>query len=1023
MKTKTLFIAFTFISLMIKAQVGYINTIAGIGTAGYSGDSGQAVSAKLNIPFGMVFDTVGNMYFADEENNVIRKIAASTGVITTFAGTYYPSGGNWYYGGDGGHADSAYLANPLGVAIDADGNIYVADNKNNVIRKITASTGIITTVAGNIMSIIGIYAFAGDGGPATDAELNSPWGIAIDAAGNIYIADQGFNVIRKVTVSTGIITTVVGDGNAGYSGDGGLAINAEINAPSGITIDAAGNIYISDEGNDVIRKITASTGIINTIAGNGINGFSGDGGLATLAKLNDPSLGVAIDTAGNIYIADDGNNRIRKITASTGKISTVAGTGANGYTGDGGLATLATFNGPEGVALDPAGNIYISDENNVIRKINASVGTAPATPGAITGSISVCFGSSVSYSILPVSGATSYTWTLPNGWSGTSTTNSINATAGLSGTISVTADNSFGSSSPQTLSVTVNTVDTAITQSGLTLTANATGAAYVWLDCNGNTPVSGQTSQSFTATTTGNYAVIVTLSGCSDTSACFLATVSDSIPATPIAILGNTTVCFGSTNTYSVAPVSNATSYTWTLPNGWSGTSTTNSINATAASGGTISVTADNSFGSSSPQTLNVTVNTVNISVTQSGSTLTANATGAAYVWLNCNGFIAVSGQTNQSFTATTVGSYAVMITQNGCSDTSACFTTDLTCNTSITGADLPHTGLSILLAEDTLTNVSLGSPGVSQVWNYSSLTYQYHKYAIYNSTSSTPYAATYPASNIDTYGPGNMYGNLYGGAPVGPADNGYVFWKSDNTGFWITGFRPEGGICAGVNVHDNPQELLIGVPATYGSVFNNNARWELPLNKNASNVDTFYVRVIKKVITADACGSLTTPYGVYPNVLREHEYVITVDSVYGRMAGYTVYSIEYKRDTLNNYTYLANGIGYPACIVHADKNNVVKDVEYYSGTYSGINDNVASEAQFSVYPNPSNGNITVEIPRNNSNADNQISIYNSLGSLVWQKNTSEVLVNIDLQSFSKGIYFVKIFNSERNYSEKIVIQ
>lgn len=176
---------------MIKAQVGNISTIAGIGTAGYSGDSGQAVSAKLNIPFGMVFDAAGDLYFADEANNVIRKVTTSTGVITTYAGTYYPTGSNWYYGGDGGPADSAYLANPLGIALDAAGNIYIADNKNNVIRKITVSTGEISTVAGDIMNLMGIYAFAGDGGLATDAELNSPWGVAVDAAGNIYIADQG----------------------------------------------------------------------------------------------------------------------------------------------------------------------------------------------------------------------------------------------------------------------------------------------------------------------------------------------------------------------------------------------------------------------------------------------------------------------------------------------------------------------------------------------------------------------------------------------------------------------------------------------------------------------------------------------------------------------------------------------------------------------------------------------------------------------------------------------------------------
>ena len=1024
MKTKTLLIVFSLISLMIKAQVGYINTIAGTGNADYSGDSGQAISAELNIPFGMVFDAAGNLYFADEANNVIRKIITSTGVITTYAGTYYPTGGNWYYGGDGGPADSAYLANPLGIALDAVGNIYFADNANNVIRKITVSTGIISTVAGNMMNIMGIYAFAGDGGLATDAELNSPWGVAIDASGNIYIADQGFNVIRKVTVATGIITTVVGDGNAGYSGDGGLAANAELNAPDGITIDADGNIYISDDGNNVIRKIDATSGIITTIVGNGIAGSSGDGGLATAAKLNDPSLGVAIDANGNIYIADDGNNKIRKVTKSTGIISTIAGTGANGYSGDGGPATLAKFDGPEGVALDAAGNIYISDENNVIRKINAATGTAPATPGVITGSTSVCLGTTNTYSIISVSGATSYTWTLPIGWTGTSTTNTINATAGATaGTISVTANNSFGSSSPQTLNVTVNTVNTSVSQAGSTLTANANGTGYVWINCSGNLPVSGQTAQSFTATTTGNYAVIVSQSGCVDTSACYPVNISGSAPATPIAILGSFTVCHESTNTYSVTPVIGATSYTWTLPNGWSGTSSTDSINATAGLSGTISVTANNSYGSSSPQTINVTVITVNTSVTQNGSMLTANASGAAYEWLNCNGNILVQGETAQSFTATSTGSYAVIVTQNGCADTSSCYSTDLTCNITITGADMPYSSLSVMLVEDTLPNISLGGSGVAQTWNYSSLGLSYYKFAVYNSTSTTPYATTFPTSNIYTYGPGSMYGTLYGGAPVGSNDNGYVFWKSDNTGFWITGFRPDGGICAGKNVHDVPQELLIGAPATYGSVFNNSARWVLPMNNNPSDVDTFYVRTLTKVITADACGSLTTPYGSYPSVLRQHEYVITVDSIYGKYGNYTVYSMEYKRDTLNNYTYISNGLGYPPCIVHADKNNNIKDVEYFSGTFVGINDKAVADTKFSVYPNPSDGNFTIEIPQSKTNAENQISIYNAVGGLIWQRSTFESVVNVDIQSFAKGIYVVKIFNSENNYSEKIVVQ
>jgi len=1022
MKTKIFLLALILTGYMANAQVGYINTIAGTGTAGYSGDNGQATSAKLNIPFGMVIDAAGNVIFSDNSNNVIRKINTSTGVITTIAGIDYPNNGsNWYYGGDGGLATSAYLANPFGVALDTAGNIYIADNLNNVIRKVTVSTGIISTVAGDGSFFMNMWPFCGDGGLATDAQLNNPWGVAVDVAGNIYIADRGNNVIRKVTVSTGIISTICGDGNAGYSGDNGQANIAELNAPDGVTIDSTGNIYISDDGNNVIRKINASTGKITTVAGNGTAGFSGDNGSATSAKLNDPSLGVAFDAAGNFYIADDANERIRKVNASTGNITTVAGTGVNGYSGDGGPATLATFNGPEGVAVDAQGNIYISDENNVIRKINGAGGSVPSTPGTISGIATVCAGSTNIYSVSPVSGATSYTWTLPSGWSGSSTTNTITAIAGTSGTISVTANNLFGSSSAQTLGLTVTTVNTGVTQAGATLTATAAGATYQWLNCNGYAPLAGETSQSYTATNSGSYAVIVTQNACPDTSECYSVYIGGP-PPMPGAISGFASICPGSTNTYSVAPVNGATSYTWTLPSGWSGSSTTNSITATAGTSGTISVTANNSFGSSPAQTIYVVLITINTSVTQTGSTLAADAAGATYQWIDCNGNAPISGQTFQSFTANSPGSYAVIITQNGCSDTSACYTIGTGCGILITGADLPYAGLNALLAVDTTTNVSLGTPGTAQTWDYSSLTLQYPKYAAYQATSATPYASVFPYSNIDTYGPGNLYGSLFGGAPVGPG-NGYCFWRSDSTGFWVTGFRPESGICAETNVQNNPQELVIGTPATFGSIFTAYGRWVLPLNKNSADVDTFYVRTIKKQIIADACGSLTTPHGTYPEVLREHEFITEIDSVYAKMGTFQVYAVEYSRDSTNTYSYLTHGIGYPACIVHCDKHNVVKDVEYYNGIYSGIDNTPVAESHILIYPNPSEGKMTISIPDRNSNDVKRIFIYSSVGALVWKKSTTESVTNIDMSRFPKGIYDVQLSCGEKIYTEKIIIQ
>jgi hypothetical protein len=325
-----------------------ITTVAGTGAQGYSGDGGVATSAELSSPSGVALDSSGNLYIADFGNNCIRKVTASTGIITTVAGT-----GVFGYSGDGGTATSAKLGNPSGVALDASGNLYIADESNRLIRKVTASTGIIITVAGGGNTF-------GDGGAATSAELDNPSGVALDSSGNLYIADEGNNRIRKVTASTGIITTVAG-GTSGYGGDGGAATAAALYGPAGVALDSSGNLYIADLFNNCIRKVTASTGIITTVAGNRTGGYIGDGGAATAAELVQPE-GVALDSSGNLYIAD-GNNRIRMVTASTGIITTVAG-GGNTYIGDGGAAISAELSSPHGVALDASGNLYIADEGN-----------------------------------------------------------------------------------------------------------------------------------------------------------------------------------------------------------------------------------------------------------------------------------------------------------------------------------------------------------------------------------------------------------------------------------------------------------------------------------------------------------------------------------------------------------------------------------------------------------------------------------------------------------------------------------
>jgi sugar lactone lactonase YvrE len=320
-------------------QTYTIDTFAGNGTAGYSGDNGPATSAALN-PAGIAVDAAGNLYIAD--SNRIRKI--SHGAITTVAGN-----GTYGFSGDNGPATSAQLFNPQGVAVDAAGNLYIADTFNNRIRKV--SGGVITTVAGN-----GTSGINGDNIPATTAQLNWPYGVAVDGAGNLYIANTYNNRVCKV--SGGIITTLAGNGTHGYGGDNGPATAAQLSYPDGVAVDAAGNVYIADTDNDRIRKV--SGGVIATVAGNGTEGFSGDKGPATAAQLGWP-YSVAVDAAGNLFIADTYNNRIRKV--SGGAIATVGGDGTFGFGGDKGPATSAAVS-PAGIAVDSAGNLYAADTVN-----------------------------------------------------------------------------------------------------------------------------------------------------------------------------------------------------------------------------------------------------------------------------------------------------------------------------------------------------------------------------------------------------------------------------------------------------------------------------------------------------------------------------------------------------------------------------------------------------------------------------------------------------------------------------------
>jgi sugar lactone lactonase YvrE len=365
-----LIVSFSFFLLSnVNSQI--ITTIAGTGTGAFSGDGGPSTSAQLFIPYGVASDAAGNLYIADGFNQRIRKINASTGIITTVAGT-----GTAGYSGDGGAATSAKLNYPNALCLDGSGNIYISDVNNSRIRKVTASTGKISTIAG-----IGSAGFSGDGGLATGAAVANTWAVAVDTAGNVYISDNGNSRIRKITASTGFISTIAGGGSSLL--DGVPATTADI-GPTGVAVDLSGNIYISETGTNTIRKVDAITGLINTIAGNGTSGFSGDGGAATSAQLNYP-WGIMIDASGDIYFSDEGNQRVRKITASSGEINTIAGNGVYGYSGDGGAATGAQISTPNGLCLDPSGNLYFGDvNNNRVRKVALATGI---TDMRINGSI------------------------------------------------------------------------------------------------------------------------------------------------------------------------------------------------------------------------------------------------------------------------------------------------------------------------------------------------------------------------------------------------------------------------------------------------------------------------------------------------------------------------------------------------------------------------------------------------------------------------------------------------------------
>ncbi len=351
---------------------GQIQTVAGDDFWFYLGDNVPATSASIYLPYGIAVDGAQNLFVADSGNNRIRRVDAGSGIITTVVGTGSPG-----FFGDNGPATAAKITEPRSIAVNGRGDLYIVDTGNHVIRRVDAITHAIVTVAG----MGGVQGgLSGNNGQATSATLNTPTGIALDGVGHLYIVDSGNNAIRAVDLGSGIITQFAGDGTPGFSGDGGAASSSQLRGPSGVTVAPNGDVYIADLFNNCVRLVHG--GVITTIAGDGTSAsaFSGDGGPAVSAKLKAPAS-LSFDPAGNLYISDSGNNRIRKINVATSVIQTVAGSDAESFTGDGGDATSAGLDGPYAMVVDGEGNLLITDVfHNRVRRVsseNQRLGYAP----------------------------------------------------------------------------------------------------------------------------------------------------------------------------------------------------------------------------------------------------------------------------------------------------------------------------------------------------------------------------------------------------------------------------------------------------------------------------------------------------------------------------------------------------------------------------------------------------------------------------------------------------------------------
>lgn len=723
------------------AQVQLISTISGQGGGGgFAGDGSPASAGRYNANYMITTDAAGNLYIADNGNARIRKITASTGIITTVAGSATTGSG-----GDGGPATAAQLggvggpnSGVVGVAVDASGNIFIADGTNHRIRKVDASTGIITTICGSTSG------FSGDGSSSFTAQLNAPRGICVDAAGNLYIADAGNQRIRKISGLTGMITTVAGNGTGGYLGDNVIATNTRINNPRGVTVDAAGYIYIADMTNSRIRRVDPVNDTIITVVGTGTAGFSGDGGAAATAQVNLPT-DMKFDAAGNMLIADVSNGRIRMVTPA-GIISTVAGASSTaGFAGDGTPATSASVRMSSPTSIAPTSNpnyYYISDRgNNRIRYVKPN--SIPYFTGGTTMPFVVCqntVGDSLN-ALLQVRDSDltqTLTWSVvtPANHGGlvgsalaTSNAGAVTPTGlfytpafGYSGLDTFTIQISDGfNTSTTTVYVTVNPLpvvaaiggSNTVCLAGTTTLTDATGGG-TWSATNANASVAGGVVTGLVlGVDTINYAV---------TNACGTTTVSKVVtvittPAIPAAITGPGTVCAGSGIILNDATIGGV----WT--SSATGTATvgslTGGVTGVAAGTANISYTVTNACGSAfvfKTITVNVAPGAISgsaISCVGASNSLTSSPGGGA--WTSSNTAAATVGSLTGSVTGVGVGNSTISYTLgNGCFST-----LPVTVNAppaSITGSLNVCVGGTTTLTDGGGGTWTSGTPGVATI-------------------------------------------------------------------------------------------------------------------------------------------------------------------------------------------------------------------------------------------------------------------------------------------------------------------